>query len=978
MITPRQTRLHRVIDLQSFQRVIVDLACSGTVADLRSAAVLVPSRAAAAQLRRTIEHRSLLDENKTGPAALVLPDLVTREEWYNRLHERLSSRLPRLAPLEREVVLQVACREVIDMGLVPPFDIRPALLVEILSLYDELRRRRQTLADFERLLVMELEIDAENDAGARRMLELTRFLTSALRVYEERVRESGSVDEHQLRDRLLESTVVRPYRHVVVTSADQVMSMNGLWPVDFDLLTRLPGLERIDVVATEGELDAGLHERLHECLPGMEEVWIPPDEGALGPRLLVPSTDEDVFVLRDREDELERLARRVRGVAGTSELPALDGLAVVFRRPLPYLYLAPEVFSSASIPVQTYAALPLASEPYAAVFDLLCSVASSGFTRTALIGLLESPHLTFVEGGEPLTRTEIASLNRDLAESGYLGNAAFLMELPTSSAVGSRSRRAASVAAQIAAELTPLTEPAPASRHLSTLIAFLDHHHRAPLAIDSQRERVVRGRAAILGGLEALRSAYARYYDSTTTIDEIAATVRRWIETETLAPDRAAIGVQFVDAAAARYGSFREAHLVGLVQDEWPDRPPRNIFYSPYLLKKLGWPAETDWLKGARAAFIDLARLPTTTVSVSTFTLESDAIVEPSGFVEEVSHLGLQRVVQTLPGKSRIFLREALAEQPFALDVLVDEAREWGQLRLGRTAQAAEQFHGQAKPVASSRHTVTAIETYVRCPFRYFASNVLRLPEEVDDEPVMNPRERGRFLHDLLQRFYTTWESRGGGTITGARLDEARGLFREVAESKLAELSESEAAVERTRLMGSLAGPGLIEVVLRIEAEREGEVVERLLEFQIDGDHLVAVGDRVKRVAVGGTADRIDLLSNGTFRLFDYKTGRAPDRASSLQLPIYALRTADRLRGHRDREWTIGEAAYIAFKGERVQSMVPNRGELTEVLEDAQVRFLNAVEGIERGEFPVDPVDLFRCSFCAYSAVCRKDYVGDD
>jgi ATP-dependent helicase/DNAse subunit B len=194
----------------------------------------------------------------------------------------------------------------------------------------------------------------------------------------------------------------------------------------------------------------------------------------------------------------------------------------------------------------------------------------------------------------------------------------------------------------------------------------------------------------------------------------------------------------------------------------------------------------------------------------------------------------------------------------------------------------------------------------------------------------------------------------------------------------LARLSESEAAVERTRLMGSLAGSGLIEIVLRVEAERAGEVVERLLEFQIDGDHLVEVSDGTRRITVRGTADRIDLLSDGTFRLFDYKSGRAPDRASSLQLPVYVLRATDRLSGRRGRSWTLGEAAYIAFKGDNVRSMVPQGHELDDVLAEAQTRLLHSVEGIERGQFPVDPLDLFKCSYCAYSAVCRKDYVGDD
>ena len=43
---------------------------------------------------------------------------------------------------------------------------------------------------------------------------------------------------------------------------------HGLWTADFDLLSRLPGLDRVDVVATEALLATGFHERLHDLLPG--------------------------------------------------------------------------------------------------------------------------------------------------------------------------------------------------------------------------------------------------------------------------------------------------------------------------------------------------------------------------------------------------------------------------------------------------------------------------------------------------------------------------------------------------------------------------------------------------------------------------------------------------------------------------------------------------------------------------------------
>ena len=39
---------------------------------------------------------------------------------------------------------------------------------------------------------------------------------------------------------------------------------------------------------------------------------------------------------------------------------------------------------------------------------------------------------------------------------------------------------------------------------------------------------------------------------------------------------------------------------------------------------------------------------------------------------------------------------------------------------------------------------------------------------------------------------------------------------------------------------------------------------------------------------------------------------------------------------------------------------------------------LAAVDEIEQGQFPVRPSEPYRCVYCEYPTVCRKDYVGDD
>ncbi len=77
-------------------------------------------------------------------------------------------------------------------------------------------------------------------------------------------------------------------------------------------------------------------------------------------------------------------------------------VALVVRRPLPYLYLARDVLGRAGIPYETRDTLPLAAEPFAAAIDVLFEWVTSGFTRAATLAVLRSPHFRFLDGEAPL------------------------------------------------------------------------------------------------------------------------------------------------------------------------------------------------------------------------------------------------------------------------------------------------------------------------------------------------------------------------------------------------------------------------------------------------------------------------------------------------------------------------------------------------------------------------------------------------
>jgi putative RecB family exonuclease len=1009
--TSRLTRLVRAADPRTAHRALAEAAglfdtAADPIASRQDCAVIVPTRAAAEALRRTFETLVLGESPGSAGAGrrrtLVLPRLLTRSEWYDELHARVGGRPARLTEFEREAIFARACRQVLDEGDAPPFRLRPAIVAALLAFYDELARRRRTIDAFEREVLGELEPDLETDRGAEGLWRQTRFLAAAFRAYEAAVAQSGRVDEPLLRRLLIERPAARPLRRLVVAAADEVCEPGGLWPADYDLAARLPGLERLEIVATDRLLASGYQARLEALLPGLDEVRAdsgdevrvrvspsgqaaPQASGAgasaappaPGPVLVAPVDESRAlcFVCRDREEELASVARWLKAD------PTPRRFGVVFQRPLPYLYLARHVFASTGVRWQAADALPLAAEPYAAAVDLAIAFVASGCTRAATIELMASPHFRFVAGDREIDEDDVAALDKALRERRFLGGRAALAALAAraASAEADADLQAAApalaAAAAAAEELAPVEEAPAASQQIASLAGFLRRHERLPRRDDPWRERHLRARAAVLAALDALAAARAAWHDEPLGAGELGRTLRRWIEGQTFAPRVGDRGIHLVDAVAARFASFDELRLVGLAETDWPPMPARPVLYPGWLLARLGWPAERDRLAAARAAFRDLLRLPSTRVSLSTFLLEDEVQAAPSVLLDELDELDLRVERREPPPPARLSVHDALAIDPVVSDALPPTAVAWLALRISRTPAEAPRFHGTAGPQPPRAYAVSHVERYLECPFRYFAGPVLGLDRRPDEDAGLPAQARGRLLHRVLHEFFARWQAAGHHRIAPEQIDEAMALFREVADTLLADLPEAERRLERARLLGTAVSPGIAERLFACEIDGSEAVVERLFEYRLHGDYAWRSGG--PPIALRAHADRIDLLAGGAFRVVDYKIGRAPGFRRALQLPVYAACAVERLRERDGRDWRPREAVYLAFGERDLVRRLDARGDLDLAIEEGKARLVQAVEAIERGEFPPRPETLSICGWCAYPSVCRKDYVGD-
>jgi RecB family exonuclease len=475
-----------------------------------------------------------------------------------------------------------------------------------------------------------------------------------------------------------------------------------------------------------------------------------------------------------------------------------------------------------------------------------------------------------------------------------------------------------------------------------------------------------------------LRAAHATHDPAPLKPADLAGVLRRWIEGQTFSPRLGSNGVALMDATTAPFADLDDVRIVGLVETDWPERANRNIFYPQSLLSQLGWPAEQERLSAARARFQDLLGLARHRVTLSTFHLEDDALVSPTSLLDEIATSGLRLEITRSSSACRVFEHEALMIDPVVAAAASASARPWLELRMARSCDDPR-YRGFAGPQPSKAYAVSHVERYLDCPFKYFAANVLKLPEERDEEAWMTPQERGQFVHEVFFDFFTEWQKRGQGAVTTENVREAVMLFEEIAEERLGRLGEGDRALERTLLLGSAAAPGLAERAFAFEIEHAVPVVERLLEYELQDTFQFSTGDATRNIAIRAKADRIDLLADGTLRIIDYKLGRAPKADRSLQLPVYGACSAQALAGRHGRSWSPSRAGYVAFREKQAfVALGRSPEELEKAMAEGQARLCAAVDGIERGAFPVQPEDPYRCTWCAYPDVCRKDYVGDE
>jgi len=277
----------------------------------------------------------------------------------------------------------------------------------------------------------------------------------------------------------------------------------------------------------------------------------------------------------------------------------------------------------------------------------------------------------------------------------------------------------------------------------------------------------------------------------------------------------------------------------------------------------------------------------------------------------------------------------------------------------------------------------TAIDSFARCPYQFFAERVLRLPssEEPSERGELSRMEKGNLYHAILARFYADLKESGFWMKGG------KGKWL----PRLQKSIEAEFAARGWKAMGVYpvlweAAKALMTTYLERFA---AEDIPAILESGLYPGLFEEAGQAsVGALTLKGRMDRVDLSEDGqAARIVDYKSGfsQSRDPKGMLKLKItqpavYAELALAASWGPRD-EHGIKASGYANIEDAEELSGKDRLQELDGAFWLVNRNgFLAAVgalkEQMSRGEFFIAPDDgeHGHCQWCSYARLCRKSH----
>ncbi|MBO0737948.1 MAG: PD-(D/E)XK nuclease family protein [Alphaproteobacteria bacterium] len=297
------------------------------------------------------------------------------------------------------------------------------------------------------------------------------------------------------------------------------------------------------------------------------------------------------------------------------------------------------------------------------------------------------------------------------------------------------------------------------------------------------------------------------------------------------------------------------------------------------------------------------------------------------------------------------------------------------------TARAAMARHA----LAVRSYSPTALQTYARCPYRFFLYAIHRLAPRLEPERIdeLDPLQRGSLIHDIQFALFARLRREALLPIRHGTLDRAQEeLDAAIAEVAARYYDDLAPAIERVWLDGVAAiGADLREWLRRASLDESGFVPQHFeLSFglasrpsqrEADPRSVPGAVDLDGGLQLRGSIDLVEGHPSGLLRVTDHKTGKfdgSPGQViaggTALQPLLYALAAEKLFAGQA--EISCGRLYFCTSRGGFEALEVP----LDDQARGAATQVADAIGGaVSRAFLPAYPAQD-ECTRCDYRLVC--------
>ena len=773
-----------------------------------------------------------------------------------------------------------------------------------------------------------------------------------------------------------------------------------------------------------------------------------------------------VMSARNRVHEIELICKLIRRLIADRPDRPLGSICCAIQSPELYTEIVREQFSRFAIPANITDRFELTRSPLIVHVLGLLEVPLRGFRRRDVLRVVSSPYFRFpvhkdvFDAGNLSVvaarvrataglRTWLDNIDHAIAESeSVAGGSGDAAERGRALADVSSLRKARSDIVAFGALLTPFDELMTAEVFVKKVCALLDSLDVPRLLVGpamqggtADTERDVRAFTAFRAVLEDLATMAALAGENEERLP-----LRIHLDRLRIAVSRERYNIREQFGRGVLVTSIEETRelpvevmiVTGLVDGEFPSVYQPEVFFSARRMRAreqrhtwenryLFYQAATNWTEHLyltypiRDAENELVRSPFVDAVIASADVER---------WESVGHVPCETDVSSTDEFLQLYAEENGNSLPIppSLTAEAEYVCRASAIEHGRTmdevyrsfrgsilGELDESERNELRALGSRTYSVSQLETFASCPFKYFSQTVLRLVEVGTFDESLSPLEKGSIIHEALYEFSVGRRAKSLPPIkglSGLQLEEAIRDLTEIVRPRLNRLNIPDPLweLEKELIVGSPAGgEGLLRRFLEFESRREDELVPSFFEVSFGGtpgrkgtsDTLLSQDEPILfgGVRLRGKIDRVE-LGDGIFAVVDYKTGSVVPALNdirgglSLQLPLYLhavehLLEASgrpgmipagglyyRLRSQVDLSPGVVVEKYRgrAFpKGSRTKQKVEDERELREIIGGAEKTVRQISERIAMGEFPLATLKLVPevCPVCPYKTVCR-------